>query len=160
MKDFKGCRTAMFGKTRLGKSNVVKLIAQGMLNATAQDNSVGQLIFDVNGEYANDNPQDGNRSIRSAYSNRCVVYALTTRQGTPSRALRLNFYEQPESCIEVLASMLQQDNKASNYIRSFASIKLPAIESIATMQEGDKTRAIRKIQMYWAILAKAGFAAD
>src|SRR5438034_7508048 len=29
--DFKGCRTAMFGKTRLGKSNVVKLIAQSLL---------------------------------------------------------------------------------------------------------------------------------
>src|SRR5216684_3254968 len=35
MHDFKGCRTAMFGKTRLGKSNVVKLVAQGMLEATA-----------------------------------------------------------------------------------------------------------------------------
>ena len=35
MRDFRGCRTAMFGKTRLGKSNVVKLIAQGMLDATA-----------------------------------------------------------------------------------------------------------------------------
>src|SRR5690606_22264404 len=44
MRDFKGCRTAMFGKTRLGKSNVVKLLAQGMLDATAQDDSVGQLI--------------------------------------------------------------------------------------------------------------------
>ena len=31
MRDFKGTRTAMFGKTRLGKSNVVKLIAQGIL---------------------------------------------------------------------------------------------------------------------------------
>lgn len=50
MRDFKGCRTAMFGKTRLGKSNVVKLIAKGMLDATAEDKSVGQLIFDVNGD--------------------------------------------------------------------------------------------------------------
>jgi hypothetical protein len=70
MQDFKGCRTAMFGKTRLGKSNVVKLIAQGMLEATNDDHTVGQLIFDINGEYANDNPQDGNKSIRSAYSDR------------------------------------------------------------------------------------------
>jgi hypothetical protein len=106
MLDFKGCRTAMFGKTRLGKSNVVKLVAQGMLEATAKDNSVGQLIFDINGEYANDNPQDGNRSIRSAYEDRCQVYALTERASTPSRPLRLNFYEQPDSCIQVLASLL------------------------------------------------------
>lgn len=160
MSDFKGCRTAMFGKTRLGKSNVVKLVAQGMLEATAHDNSVGQLIFDINGEYANDNPQDGNRSIRSAYDARCQVYALTERPNTPSKPLRLNFYEQPDSCIEIIASMLRQDNKTSNYIRSFASVKLPAIEDISGLPDADKVRPIRKIQMYWAILKKAGFKAD
>ena len=154
MMDFKGCRTSMFGKTRLGKSNVVKLLAQGMLEATVEDNSVGQLIFDINGEYANDNPQDGNRSIRSAFEDRCDVYALTTRPNTPSRPLRLNFYEQPESGIEVLASMLQQDNKVSNYIRSFASVKLPSIEATIASSFGETTRLIRKIQLYWAILKK------
>jgi hypothetical protein len=160
MKDFKGCRTAMFGKTRLGKSNVVKLIAQGMLTATESDNSVGQLIFDINGEYANDNPQDGNKSIRSANEARCEVYALTKRAATPSKPLRLNFYEKPDSCIEILASMLEQDNKMSNYVRSFASVKLPSIESITSLGPDEKTRPIRKIQMYWAILKKAGFVAD
>jgi hypothetical protein len=150
----------MFGKTRLGKSNVVKLIAQGMLEATKSDNSVGQLIFDINGEYANDNPQDDNRSIRSAYDARCQVYALTERPNTPSKPLRLNFYEQPDACIGVLASMLQQDNKTSNYIRSFTSVHLPAIEDIGGLPEGDKVRPIRKIQMYWAILKKAGFDAN
>ena len=160
MQDFKGCRTAMFGKTRLGKSNVVKLIAQGMLEATKSENTVGQLIFDINGEYANDNPQDDNTSIRSAYADRCQVFALTLRKETPSKPLRLNFYEQPNSCIEILASMLQQDNKLSNYIRSFASVKLPAIEDIGGLPEGEKPRPIRKIQMYWAILHKAGFSAD
>jgi hypothetical protein len=160
MADFKGCRTAMFGKTRLGKSNVVKLIAQGMLEATRDTLNVGQLIFDINGEYANDNPQDGNRSIRSAYESRCQVYALTQRPNTPSKPLRLNFYEQPDSCIQVIASMLEQDNKTSNYIRSFANVTLPAIENIPGLPEGEKTRPIRKIQMYWAVLKKAGFAAD
>src|SRR5258708_7017708 len=160
MKDFKGTRTAMLGKTRLGKSNVVKLIAQGMLNATKSDNSVGQLIFDVNGEYANDNPQDGNKSIRSAYSARCEVYALTNRKETPSKPLRLNFYEQPDTIIEIISSMLEKDNKTSNYIKSFSNVKLPSIESINALPEGDRTRPIRKIQMFWAILKKAGFEAD
>ena len=160
MKDFKGCRTAMFGKTRLGKSNVVKLIAQGMLDATKDDNSVGQLIFDINGEYANDNPQDDNRSIRSSNASRCDVYALTARPNTPSKPLRLNFYEQPDQCIEILASMLAQDNKSSNYVRSFGNVKLPSIESIGGLPEGEKTRPIRKIQLFWAILKKAGFEAD
>lgn len=131
-----------------------------MLEATRGNNSVGQLIFDINGEYANDNPQDGSKSIRSAYDIRCQVYALTNRPNTPSKPLRLNFYEQPESCIEILASLLQQDNKTSNYIRSFASAKLPSIESIGGLPDGEKARPIRKIQMYWAILKKAGFEAD
>jgi hypothetical protein len=160
MRDFMGTRTAMFGKTRLGKSNVVKLIAQGILESTQETNTVGQLIFDINGEYANDNPQDGNRSIRSAYANRCQVYALTIRTGTPSRPLRLNFYDQPDSAIEILASMLEQDGKSSNYIRSFANVKLPAIDDIRSLPENEKTRAIRKIQLYWAILRKAGFHVD
>ncbi len=160
MKDFKGCRTAMFGKTRLGKSNVVKLLAQGMIDATSQDNSVGQLIFDINGEYANDNPQDGNRSLRSANEDRCRVYALTPRQGTPASPLRLNFYEHPAACLEVLGSMLAQDNKTSNYIRSFAGVTLPDLAELSGMNESDKSKAVRKIQMYWAILQKAGFAAD
>jgi hypothetical protein len=160
IRDFRGCRTAMFGKTRLGKSNVVKLIAQGILEATKQDNSVGQLIFDVNGEYANDNPQDGNRSIRSAYEDRCNVYALTKRDATPSKPLRLNFYELPDSGIEIIASMLEADNKTANYIRSFGNVKLPSIESIESLGMDERTRPIRKIQMYWAILKKAGFPAS
>jgi Helicase HerA, central domain len=160
MLDFKACRTAMFGKTRLGKSNVVKLIAEGMLRATANDNSVGQLIFDINGEYANDNPQDNNKSIRSAYEDRCRVYALTARPGTPSKPLRLNFYEQTESAIEILYSMLSQDNRSSDYIRSFGNVPLPGISGIGALSEGDKVRAIRKIQIFWAILNKAGFEAD
>jgi hypothetical protein len=160
MRDFKGYRTAMFGKTRLGKSNVVKLIAQGMLEATKGDKSVGQLIFDINGEYANDNPQDGNRSIRSAYEDRCQVYALTQRPGTPSKPLRINFYEQPDSGIQIIASMLERDSKTANYVRSFASVRLPDIASIPSMPDSDKVRPIRKIQMYWAILHKAGFEAD
>ena len=118
------------------------------------------MIFDINGEYANDNPQDGNKSIRSAYESRCQVYALTKRAATPSKPVRLNFYEKPESCIEIIASMLEQDNKMSNYVRSFANVKLPSIESIVTMGPDEKTRPIRKIQMYWAILKKAGFEAD
>lgn len=160
MNDFKGCRTAMFGKTRLGKSNIVKLIAQAMLEATKKDNTVGQLIFDINGEYANDNPQDGNKSIRSAYADRCEVYALTKREETPSKPLRLNFYERPESCISVIKSLLEKDNKGSDYVRSFANVELPSIESVMALPGEKRDRPIRKIQIYWAILHKAGFPCD
>ena len=118
------------------------------------------MIFDINGEYANDNPQDGNKSLRSANATRCEVYALTKRPDTESKPLRLNFYEKPDSSIGILGSMLAQDNNGAHYVTSFASVQLPSIDEVKALQDGDRTRPIRKIQMFWAILAKAGFDAD
>jgi uncharacterized protein (UPF0305 family) len=157
VQDFKGTRTAMFGKTRLGKSNVVKLIAQSLIKSSKDDKSVGQIIFDINGEYANDNPQDGNKSLRTAYEDQCIVYALTKRPGTVSKDLRLNFYEQPDSCKNVLSTLLDQDKQNANYVKSFISVVLPSIEQIKSSEESDKIRMIRKVQLYWAILKKAGY---
>ncbi len=159
MKDFMGCRTAMFGKTRLGKSNVVKLIAQGMLDATAETHNVGQLIFDINGEYANDSDQD-NVSLRSANPDRCEVYALTPRPGTPSRVLKLNFYENASACKDILGSLLSNAGRNSIYVTSFASVILPTPDAINEMDVDEKNHAIRSIQIYWAILKEAGFAVD
>ena len=159
--DFRGFRTAMFGKTRLGKSNVVKIIAQSIIETTSQDKSVGQLIFDINGEYANDNPQDESKSLRGAYPNRCEVYALSPRPTTPSKPLKLNFYEQPDSCLQILRSLLEPMHRGTQYISSFYSAQLPNINDIKLLNPGSqRTRAIRKIQIYWAILKKAGFQAD
>jgi len=119
------------------------------------------LIFDINGEYANDNDQDNNSSIYSANKNRCEVYALTQRVGTPSKQLKLNFYEDVSSCKEIIGNFLENDNKKSNYINSFASVVLPSIEDIEQMENlSDKSRAIRRVQMYWCILFVAGFRAN
>lgn len=163
MADFRGRRTAMFGKTRLGKSNVVKLLAEGMILSTAEakpTDAVGQLIFDINGEYANDNPQDGNTSLRTKHATRCDVYALVKRPTTPSKPLRLNFYEQPESGIQTLASFLEMSNRGSDYIRSFSSVALMSLDAIRALPPKEQTRPVRKVQLYWAILHKAGFTAD
>lgn len=160
--DFMGARTAMFGKTRLGKSNVVKLIAQSVIETTA---NVGQLIFDINGEYSNDNPQDDNRSLASAYPEQCVVYALTAKEATPSRPLKLNFYEQPDSCHQILGRLLAEDGRNSGYIASFASVELPVLDEVNRLpatQDGfrEKRRATRQLLIYWATLYKAGFPVD
>lgn len=156
--DFKGFRTAMFGKTRLGKSNVVKLIAESLIQTTIEDKSVGQLIFDINGEYANDNSQDGNASIRSAYPDRCEVYALNPRPKTPSRPLKLNFYTQPDRSIRIIGSLLKDSGRSSIYITNFGSQDLPSIDDISSLPSGDKIRAQRRILAYWACLNDAGFA--
>ena len=57
-------KTALFGMTRTGKSNTTKIIAKSVFELRIpkkQDDAtlrIGQIIFDPNGEYANENSQD------------------------------------------------------------------------------------------------------
>jgi len=160
-RDFMGCRTAMFGKTRLGKSNVVKLIVQSLIETTKDEKNVGQLIFDINGEYANDNPQDDNLSIRSAYPNDCIVYALTPKPNTPSESLKINFYHSPSASKIIINALIRQSGRGgSDYVDAFISVDLPdfeAIEQIPNSRINEKIRAIRKIQYYFALLYKCQY---
>jgi DNA helicase HerA-like ATPase len=159
-KDFMGTRTAMFGKTRLGKSNVVKLIAQSLIEATRDSRNVGQIIFDINGEYANDNPQDDSRSLKTGYADRCVVYALSPKAATPSKPLKLNFYEHPDRAHRVLADLLASEGRTSIYVRAFVGAEIPALDELSTLAVNERMRAERRILMYWAVLRKAGYDVD
>lgn len=168
--DFLGTRTAMFGKTRLGKSNIVKLLAEDLIVSTDPThprnqqgglpaNSVGQLIFDQDGEYSNDNPQ--NASLASKYPSRCHVYALTPKASTPSKPLKLNFYEHPQEAHQVLASLLRDDKRhGSIYVDKFASVPVPDPAEVAKLPIKEQKRPRRKVQMYWALLHAAGYPAD
>ena len=157
MLDIRGKRSAMFGKTRLGKSNVVKLLAQGMLDVTEKDNSVGQLIFDVNGEYANDNVQD-NGSLASSYAGRCLVYYLSKRNLNGSgKLLRFNLYERTEFALEVIHELLPKDLADSEYVRNLLSCRLPELKRDAHMSDEKAARLLRRILLFWAILDDAGF---
>ena len=54
-KDLIAQKTAVFGMTRTGKSNTVKIISKTIYQLRQKTNQrIGQLIFDANGEYAND----------------------------------------------------------------------------------------------------------
>ena len=55
-------RTVYLGMSRSGKSNGLKIVSKAIYRLRQNDpteHRVGQLIFDLNGEYAQDNPQDG-----------------------------------------------------------------------------------------------------
>ena len=161
MMDIRGKRTAMFGKTRLGKSNVVKLIVQGMLEVTAQDPDVGQIIFDVNGEYANSNPQDGDSAIATAYKDRCLPYFLKQNEGNPNaKLLRFNFYERPQDAYEVIKELLPEEVSRQDALRNLFTCKLPRIERYENEHEAMFLRRMRKVMLYWAILDSAGFESD
>lgn len=159
-KDFMGARTAMFGKTRLGKSNVVKLIAQSLIETSGESKNAGQIVFDINGEYANDNPQDASRSLKSGYPDRCVVYALTPKPATPSKPLKLNFYAHPERSRRVLADLLESEGRTSIYVKAFVGAEIPSLEVLSTLPPNEKKRAERRVLMYWAVLKKGGYDVD
>ena len=98
--DFVANRTALFGKTRMGKSNTIKVILETMLNTA---DNLGQIVFDLSGEYTYPDPQtDGSLFLR--YQQQCSRYSLKPRHpeveraaGAPRpRVLRVNFHRQIE----------------------------------------------------------------
>src|SRR5205085_6392204 len=90
--DFIGSRTALFGKTRTGKSNTVKVIARMVLDSVRDGGaSVGQVIFDLNGEYAYRNGQDGT-CLYDLYSECCVRYSLRPCLPAGVRPLKADFF--------------------------------------------------------------------
>ena len=54
-------RTVYFGMSRSGKSNGLKIVAESIyrLRQDNPEHRIGQIIFDLSGEYAQDNYQDG-----------------------------------------------------------------------------------------------------
>ncbi len=162
MLDIRGRRTAMFGKTRLGKSNVVKLLVQGMLDVTAERRNVGQLIFDVNGEYANSNPQDGADNIGTVYADRCTLYYLSEGKagGPNSKLLRFNFHERPEEAMNTLRELLPADVSESDYVRPLLSCRLPGLDFKADEVPEMALRRMRKLMVFWTVLYHAGFEHD
>lgn len=89
--DFLARRTAVFGMTRTGKSNTVKTTVASVRLAALRDGiQVGQIIFDINGEYANANHQDDGSSIAEVFGSDCIRYRAVETTGFED--LRTNFY--------------------------------------------------------------------
>ncbi len=162
--DIRGKRSAMFGKTRLGKSNTVKLIMESMLIMTAEEKNVGQLVFDVNGEYANDNPQDGNTSVATMYGDRCQVYYLAHRtsdanMGNNRKYIRYNFYERTHDCTRIMSELLDNSVLNNENLQFFLQLEFPDFVSFVLTEEASlrAQRILRKIHLMWTALFMAGF---
>ena len=158
LKDFIGKRAALFGKTRLGKSNTVKLILRYIIES---DLPVGQLVFDINGEYANDNEQDSGISIASMFKDKISIYAIKPRKGSKANILKINFYMQVEKGMSILRDMLRKENIVSQNATGFYSAEIRNIDKIRDYKREknhrDFNKYMNKYLMYVAILFKAGF---
>jgi len=159
LEDVVGHRIALFGKTRSGKSNCLKVISAAMLEYNLKKKCLGQLIIDTNGEYAHDNPQDG-RCLRTRYQSECVVYSINAVPGGPDKILRFNFYKTPVAAMSIFKDRIP-DSKSATYVNAFLAAEMLPIEEITHLNPGnERTRAIRRLQFFWAILHLAGFPAD
>ncbi len=156
--DFLGKRTALFGMTRTGKSNSVKKIIQATVGISGSGVKikdkpvlpVGQIIFDINGEYANANQQDDGTAIFEQYPNEVTRYSVLEKPGF--KVMKLNFHRSIAEGHGLLAGLLDDDN--STYTKAFCSIDWTEPD------QGDisaKTRFGVKKAAYQACLKAAGY---
>lgn len=161
-------KTALFGMTRTGKSNTTKIIAKSVFelrNNEPRKLRIGQVIFDPNGEYANENVQDNNSALKNVWklvpgatrADEVVTYGITSHPNDPERKLMLlNFYldENLDIGKEIINNILSTDT--SKYISNFVQVNFEK-PSDYDSNKSAKTRYDRKVLVYRSVLARAGF---
>ena len=155
--DFFARRTAVLGMTRTGKSNTVKTqIAATHLAAKRGRVLVGQIVFDVNGEYANANHQDDGSSVGDVFVNDTVRYRAVDTPGGKFQDLRTNFYI---DCAPALG-LLNNLTKDSNYRKSQGDLDEFLGSSLDEPDRQDKSAhkrwEVRKA-VFQCILYEAGY---
>jgi len=160
--DFLGKRTALFGMTRTGKSNTVKKIIQATVEISNKSNNnlgnynnennagvIGQIIFDINGEYANANLQDEGTAIFELFQKDVIRYSVLNKEDF--KVMKVNFYNDIESGFELIRSHFTD---SSDYVNSFRAIDWSEPES---NDHSAITRYERKKIAYLCCLYRAGF---
>lgn len=151
--DFLARRTAVLGMTRTGKSNMVKQTVS-VVNRVSENSSlpIGQLIFDINGEYANANEQD-NGAISDIFANDCVRYRMIKSVGFKN--LLNNFYEQIPEGFSVICEQIKNDgNAGAGDIQNFMTT---SFEEPDKDDYGQHNRWEVKSAIYRCLLYKAEY---
>jgi len=171
--DLLGQKTALFGMTRTGKSNTTKVVLKSIFGMRWQDDPVhiGQIVFDPDGEYANDNVQDTNtdspnpnaiknvwRSAppaqRAASQQDVVTYGIIPHPNDPERRLMLlNFHVDANLAHgkAIIDRLLSEET--SIYVKNFVDVSL---DLAADADQGQQTRHRRRVLFYRALLQQAG----
>lgn len=176
-KDFAGKRTALFGMTRTGKSNTIKKVIQAneqmsglatMRLDESKENAeellepfkddapkylIGQIIFDINGEYANKNLQDQGTAIFEIYKEKTERYSIVEKAGF--KVMKVNFYKEIEAGLELIKSYPTIADDNAKYMTNFKSVFLEAPEDPKDISA--RTRYDRRVAVYKCMLYRAGF---
>jgi hypothetical protein len=158
--DFLARRTAVFGMTRTGKSNTVKKLVS-VVKHTSDDFKlkIGQIIYDLNGEYANANQQDKG-SLAEVFPGDTVRYRMMP---TPGFELILNnFFQQIAEGHSTLRGLLEASKlMRSADLEAFLSMDFvpPNKEDCSTEHEFQRQSALYQLKLgaYQAMLARAGY---
>jgi len=133
---------------------------------------IGQVVFDPNGEYANENTQDADTKsdnpnaiknvwkcasseARSTFQKDVVTYGITKHPNDPDRVLMLlNFYQDQnlQTGKEIINAALAE--RSTIYISNFRDVNFQLPEDA---DQGEKVRFQRCVLMYRALLYEAGF---
>ena len=176
-------RTVYFGMSRSGKSNGLKVVAESIyrLRHDNQEHRIGQIIFDLSGEYAQDNYQDGkglhrvHETIGLPRQPEVATYGLIPVPWDPDRkVMKLNFFGDPiprpwqtDQDTKLVEQALDQmlagkeiikgimANESARYTTAFRDVDL-AVEPNAAGDMGAKTRYYRAILAYRTALVAAG----
>ena len=151
--DFLARRTAVFGMTRTGKSNMVKQTIS-VVKKIADDGGIkiGQIIYDINGEYANANQQDKG-SLADIYPDDTVRYRML--KTADFEDLGNNFYEQINEGFSIIVRELEDAKRInSDYIRAFVNMSFDEPDE---REIGEHSRWQVRVAAYKVLLYKAGF---
>ncbi len=149
--DFLARRTAVLGMTRTGKSNMIKQtisVVKGISDSCKLP--IGQLIYDINGEYANANDQDKG-SISNIYLEECIRYRMINSPGF--KPILNNFYEQLSEGHSIICDVINESKSSTAAdIVQFLNLSFDEPEEF-----GDKQRWKQKVALYKTLLFKAKF---
>ncbi|WP_430867204.1 ATP-binding protein [Demequina aurantiaca] len=157
--DFVARKTAVFGMTRTGKSNTIKTLVTAVYqHSMSAESKIGQLIFDPQGEYANENTQDqtGLRLLGDS-PDEVRVYKERPDPSKPiDRALRINFLD--PATLSTVWAMVQQEvaessSSGAQYMAGFRGVSMeePDPSDFSALNHFERNRLA-----FYALLERAG----
>lgn len=157
--DFVGRKTAVLGITRGGKSNTIKTLVTAVYQFAAErQRSIGQIIFDPQGEYAKVNDQDKTGLRLLGDDDHVAIYTSKPDPGeSKEHPLRLNFYDLDlfEAAWEMVVGAME--GAEANYVRTFRSADM---ERPDANDYSAQTHWGRGHMAFYGLLYRAGYKGD